>query len=112
MINVITRGKRFLALTGLGLGLVSLMACSQAPLASTRPGTPDNNSGSPAPAVGAPAAQPGLSGGDSGRGSPPGHSTGCSRRCGSGNEPDNHPSERPGYSGPGYSDRVLPNPSQ
>jgi uncharacterized protein YggE len=66
MINVITRGKRFLALMGLGLGLVSLMACSQAPLASTRPGTPDNNSGSPAPAVGAPAAQPGLSGGVSG----------------------------------------------
>jgi uncharacterized protein YggE len=60
MIKAITRSKGFLTLVGLGVGLVSLMACSQAPLAST--GTADNNSGSPAPAVGAPAVQSGLNG--------------------------------------------------
>jgi uncharacterized protein YggE len=58
MIKAITRSKRFLTLVGLGVGLVSLLACSQAPLAST--GTVDNNSGSSAPTVGAPAVQPGL----------------------------------------------------
>jgi uncharacterized protein len=34
MIKAITRSKRFLILVGLGLGLVALAACSQAPLAS------------------------------------------------------------------------------
>jgi uncharacterized protein YggE len=57
MFKTITRSKRFLTLVGLGLGLVALAACSQAPLASTSTGATDNT-----PAVGASAAQPGLSG--------------------------------------------------
>jgi uncharacterized protein YggE len=64
MIKSITRGKRFLTLVGLGLGLVALMACSQAPLASTSTGASDNT-----PAVGAPAVQPGLNGNVSTNGS-------------------------------------------
>ena len=64
MFKTITRSKRFLTLVGLGLGLVALAACSQAPLASTSTGATDNT-----PAVGASAAQPGLSGNVSTNGS-------------------------------------------
>jgi len=64
MIKAITRSKRFLTLVGLGLGLVALAACSQAPLASTSTGASDNT-----PAVGAPATQPGRGGNISTNGS-------------------------------------------
>lgn len=64
MIKAITRGKRFLALVGLGLSMAAVMACSQAPLASTSTGASENTS-----AAGASVAQPGLSGNVSASGS-------------------------------------------
>jgi uncharacterized protein len=64
MSKTLTKGKRYLTLLVLGLGLVALVACFQAPLASTSTGASDNT-----PGTGAPAVQPGLNGNVSSNGS-------------------------------------------